>query len=214
MVGGTYAFTQYTGIKRYTKDIDIFCKSGDYPKILHALADQGFKTEITDDRWLAKATRKTYFADIIFGAVNGVFSVDDSWFEYAPDATILNIPVKLVAPVEFVWSKAFRQQRYRSDVADVYHIFLKQGKTFDWKRLLLRMENQWEVLFAHLINFRFIYPSERGTVPKWLMQEMCGRIKHQLEMPISKKPICRGQLFSSTEYEVDINEWGYKNLTF
>lgn len=214
MVGGTFAFMEYTGITRDTKDIDLFCKPGDYPRILNALADKGFKTEVTDDRWLAKTFHNDYFADVIFGAVNGAYYVDDSWFEHAPKATRFGVPVRLVAPEEFIWSKAFRQQRYRSDVADVYHVMLKQGKNLDWKRLLHRMEPQWEVLFGHLLNFRYIYPSERILVPKWLMTEMYKRLKSQLEMPGPRQKVCRGQLFSSTEYEVDINEWGYKNLTF
>jgi len=34
MVGGTFAVMAHTGIKRETKDLDVFCHPGDYPKIL------------------------------------------------------------------------------------------------------------------------------------------------------------------------------------
>ncbi|MDJ1493192.1 hypothetical protein QNI19_09640 [Cytophagaceae bacterium DM2B3-1] len=34
LVGGAFALQQYTGIYRDTKDLDIFCKSSEYPKRL------------------------------------------------------------------------------------------------------------------------------------------------------------------------------------
>ena len=34
MLSGTYAVSAYTGIVRPTKDLDVFCKAGDYPSIL------------------------------------------------------------------------------------------------------------------------------------------------------------------------------------
>ena len=34
MLGGAFAMFHYTGIYRDTKDLDIFCKSTEYPKIL------------------------------------------------------------------------------------------------------------------------------------------------------------------------------------
>ena len=33
-LAGTYAVSAYTGITRPTKDLDVFCKAGDYPRIL------------------------------------------------------------------------------------------------------------------------------------------------------------------------------------
>ena len=35
MVAGGFAVNAYTGLRRPTKDIDIFVKAGDYPKILN-----------------------------------------------------------------------------------------------------------------------------------------------------------------------------------
>ena len=36
------------------------------------------------------------------------------------------------------------------------------------------MEPHWEVLLTHLLNFRFVYPTERDLVPRWLMEELTG----------------------------------------
>src|SRR4051794_23451365 len=87
LIGGTYALNEYTGIHRETKDIDIFCKASDYPKIITVFKEKGFKTKV-DDRWLAKIYSGKYFIDIIFSTVTGVCTVDDTWFEHAPTVKI------------------------------------------------------------------------------------------------------------------------------
>ena len=46
MLGGGFAMYHYTGIDRDTKDLDIFCKAAEYPKILKLMADKGFQTEL------------------------------------------------------------------------------------------------------------------------------------------------------------------------
>src|SRR5690554_1517552 len=70
MLGGAIAMFNYTGIFRNTKDLDIFCKSNEYPKILKHFAENGYETELTDVRWLAKVFKGDFFIDIIFDAVN------------------------------------------------------------------------------------------------------------------------------------------------
>ncbi len=54
MVGGGFASFHYTGIQRTVKDLDVFCKPSEYPKILKFFGEKGYQTELTDVRWLAK----------------------------------------------------------------------------------------------------------------------------------------------------------------
>src|SRR5690606_13931193 len=54
MLGGAFAMFSYTGIYRDTKDLDVFCKPSEYSKILKFFASKGYRTELTDVRWLAK----------------------------------------------------------------------------------------------------------------------------------------------------------------
>lgn len=213
MLAGTYAFRQYTGIHRPTKDLDIFCRAGDYPKILQALQDEGYKTEITDARWIAKAKKKNHYIDIIFGSASGQCLVDDTWFEHAKEMHLFGIKIKAIAPEEFLWSKTYVQDRARFEGPDVHHMILTQGKTLDWKRLLSRMDPHWEILLAHLINFRFIYPSVRDIIPTWLLKELLNRVQQQFSIPTPKDKICRGTMLSRTHYQIDIAEWGYKDVT-
>jgi len=83
LVAGTYAVSAYTGIVRPTKDLDIFCKAGDYPRIIRHFQELGYKVSVEDERWLAKVHRDEHFFDVIFASSNGTMPVGDRWFENA-----------------------------------------------------------------------------------------------------------------------------------
>ena len=65
-IGGGYAVNFHTGIARYTKDIDIFCKPGDFPRILNKFSELGYGVHVEDERWLAKIKRGDDCVDVIF----------------------------------------------------------------------------------------------------------------------------------------------------
>lgn len=212
MVGGTLAVGCYTGIDRPTKDMDIFCKASDYPKILNAFAEQKYKTEATDERWLAKVFKGKYYLDIIFNSANGAMPVTDEWLKESQNGKIFDIQVKLLPPTELIWSKVFVQDRYKYDGADVAHMILTKNKDINWQRLLSYMDQYWEVLFIHVLNFRFIYPSEREKIPKKIFDELLSRLNHQMILPTQQTKICRGRLFSREDYKIDITEWGFTDI--
>jgi hypothetical protein len=74
------------------------------------------------------------------------------------------------------------------------------------------MEPYWEVLLAHVVNFRFIYPTERQRIPRWLLQELMSRLGQSAELPIPQMKICHRRLFSRGDYLIDIAEWGFAGL--
>jgi hypothetical protein len=94
----------------------------------------------------------------------------------------------------------------------VNHIILKQSDAIDWKALLDQMDLYWEVLMAHLLNFRFAYPTERDKAPAWLMQELTERLQAQVTLPSPRVKVCRGRLFSARDYVLDISEWGFGDV--
>ena len=212
LVAGTFAVSSYTGIQRPTKDIDIFCKPGDYPRIMHAFAELGYKTEVKDERWLAKIWRGDDFFDVIFNSTAGVTPVTDEWFKETREVDLLGSRVRVLAPTELIWSKAFVQNRERYDGADIAHVFLKEHDHINWRKLLSYMEQYWEVLLIHILNYRFIYPSERHRVPDWIMDELLDRVKLQRELPVPQIQVCRGRMFSRTDYLIDIQEWGFADV--
>jgi len=211
-VAGTFAVNTYTGIHRATKDLDVFCKAGDFPRILLHFRRHGFETEIEDERWLAKVRRGSCFFDVIFSSAVAVVPVTDQWFQESHPTEFYGVPVTLTPPTELIWSKALLQHRHRYDGADVAHLILRQSERIDWKRLLSHMEQYWEVLLIHLLNFRFIYPSERDKVPRWLFDELVLRLQEHADLPLPQIRVCRGRLFSPDDYRIDVAEWGFADL--
>ena len=213
LIGGAFAIRQYTGISRNTKDIDVFCKAGDYQDVLKLFVDHGLEVEVTDARWLAKVFKDGYFIDIIFSTSNNLCPVDDSWFTNSCQGNMFGVTVNCVAPEDLIWCKSYIQDRGRYDGADVLHLILRHGKKMDWNRLLHRLENHWHLLLAHLLNFQFVYPSDRDIIPRWLFDELLIKAKEQFDLPPSENKVCLGPIIDHSSYEIDIKEWGYKVVT-
>lgn len=212
LVGGTFALNAYTDMHRPTKDLDIFTKAGDYPKIVQAFRDRGFKVAVSDERWLAKISRNRHFVDIIFGAGNAIVPVTDAWFNDPRKATILDVSVPLLSPTELAWSKFFRIGRNKYEGNDIAHLILKKDSDIDWKRLFSYADQYWEVLLGHILHFRFIYPSEREKIPRWLLGELLERLTNQANMPTSKVKVCRGRVLSTSDFAIDVMEWGFADI--
>jgi hypothetical protein len=218
LVGGAYAFERYTGIARHTKDLDVFVRECDYPRALAALEADGCRGEVTFAHWLAKAYCGDHYVDIIFGSGNGVAPVDDDWFTYAVDETVLGIPVKIVPAEEMIWQKALIMERERFDGADVAHVLRARAELLDWDRLLGRFGGHWPVLLSHLILFGYIYPDERAKIPASVMRPLLRRAE-RAEAARSASgaaddadgPVCHGTVLSRTQYVVDVEQWGYQD---
>jgi len=215
MLGGAFAMFHYTGIYRDTKDLDIFCAPADYPAILKLFAaKEGYRTELTDVRWLAKVFKGEYFVDIIFASPANIFHMDDSWFARAPEAEFVGVKVKLLPPEELIYCKIYVQNRERFDGADINHIILKYGKELNWQHLLTRLDQHWHLLLSQLVNFQFVYPADhRDIVPKWLLDELIRRAQEQYELPPPVERVCRGPMIDQTQYQVDVKDWDYKSYT-
>jgi hypothetical protein len=211
LVGGAYAMGTLAGIERHTKDIDIFARRRDRDAILQVLEAAGYRTEVTFPHWLAKAWIVERFVDVIYSSGNATASVDDDWFEQAVDAELLGIRVRLCPPEEIIWSKAYVQERERFDGADIAHLIRRNGRTFDWHRLLRRFGAHWRVLLAHLVNFGFVYPGERDVIPDWVIRDLCDRMLRETQAPPPDEKVCFGTLLSREQYLVDIAAWGYRD---
>lgn len=214
MMGGGFALFQYTGIERDMKDLDVFCKPSEYPKIMKHFAAKGFQTELTDVRWLAKVFDGPHYIDIIFDTVNNICTVDDSWYAHATEADFGDVRVKVIPPEELMWCKIYVQNRERYDGSDVNHLILKWGKKLDWKRLLFRMDPHWHLLLSQILQFQFVYPSEfHEIIPRWLFEELMERAHEQYDLPSASEKVCRGPIIDQTQYQIDIKEWNYKVCT-
>lgn len=211
LIGGAYAFNCFTGISRHTKDLDIFIRQADYGQLSDALSAIGYQAELTYSHWLGKVHDHAEFVDVIFSSGNGIAEVDDGWFEHAPEAEIFGIPVKICPIEETIWSKAFIMERERFDGADIAHLLLACSNRIDWHRLLDRFATHWRILLVHLIMFGFVYASQRDLIPAWVMEELLGRLKQEIDAPPPEEKICGGSLLSREQYLMDIQQWGYRD---
>jgi hypothetical protein len=209
LVGGAYAYASYTGIYRDTKDLDLFPRREDALRALDVLANNGWRTERSDEVWIYKAFRGEWFVDLIFSSGNGVADVDDGWFLHARPGSAFGKPVALVPPEELIWSKAFVLERERYDGSDVNHLLRGVGRSLNWPRLMGRFERYWEVLLSHLMLFRFAYPGEKDVVPSWVMAELLARAAGASGESALPDRLCRGNLISRVNYQLDLKHWDY-----
>jgi nucleotidyltransferase DUF2204 len=210
LIGGAYVVEVYAGVSRTTKDFDLYIRPKHVKAALDALAGAGYETELTFPHWLAKATYCGDVLDLIFRAGNGLCEVDDSWFERARDGELLGVPVKLCAPEEMIWMKAYIMERERFDGADIAHILRCWVADIDWPHLVRRFGPDWRVLLSHLILFGYIYPGERARIPVAVMEQLIARLRSERNTAGPER-LCRGTLLSRQQYLVDIQEWGFRD---
>jgi hypothetical protein len=206
LIGGAYALGHYIGIVRHTKDLDVFTRPADAPRVLEALARSGYRTELTFSHWLGKAFCGDDFVDVIFNSGNGFCPVDDAWFAHAVPCRVLGRDVHLCPAEEMIWQKSFIMERERYDGADVNHLLRACGTRLDWDRLLARFGPYWRVLLSHVVLFAFTYPGEQRQVPAEVVGTLTGRLLEEKE---DEERLCRGTMLSRLQYLIDTEEWGY-----
>lgn len=211
LVGGAYALLDYTGIKRQTKDFDVFVLPDDVPRALVALSDAGYRTEVTDARWLAKAFPPDGegFIDLLFGLANGLGKVDGEWFANATPGHVLGMELPLCPPEEMIWSKSFVVERHRYDGADIAHLFRACASRIDWDRMIRRYGQAWRLLLGHLVVFGFIYPSDRDLIPASVMRALMARLETEIGSTAPTMRLCQGTLLSTEQYVTAVEQWGY-----
>lgn len=208
LVGGAYALHRFAGIERHTKDLDLFIREEDRDRIFAVLDGAGCRTELTFSHWLGKARRGGRFLDVIFNSGNGLGSVDEAWFARSVPEEVMGVPVRLCPPEEMIWQKAFIMERERFDGADVAHLILAQAHGLDWSHLLERFGSHFRVLLAHLILFGYIFPSRRGLIPSWVLDDLLRRLGEEPESSAASGSVCFGTFLSRAQYLVDVQDRG------
>jgi hypothetical protein len=209
LVGGAYAFARYTGIERHTKDFDVFIRREDFRRASWAFQKAGYKSELNFPHWLGKAYKGEDFVDLIFSAGNGVARVDNLWFDHAVPDRVFGVDVDLIPAEEMIWSKGLIMERERFDGADVAHVIRAVGHKLDWRRLLDRFGPYWRALYAHIVMFGFIYPSDRSKVPASVVDELAKRMEDETRAGDSDEKVCYGTVISRQQYLKDVSDWGY-----
>jgi Nucleotidyl transferase of unknown function (DUF2204) len=210
LIGGAYVVEVYAGVSRQTKDFDLYLRPQHVDLALDALKRGGYRTKKTFPHWLAKAERGRDCIDLIFRAGNGLCEVDHSWFERAHSGDFLGSEVKLCAPEETIWMKAYIMERERFDGADIAHILQSCAENLEWAHLVHRFGPDWRVLLSHLVLFGYIYPGERDKIPAAIMDDLIARLRSEKRTVVADR-ICRGTLLSRKQYLLDIQKRGFRD---
>ncbi len=213
LVGGAYALLDYTGIRRQTKDFDVFVLPDDVPRALVALSDAGYRTEVTDPRWLAKAfpPNGDGFIDLLFGLANGLGQVNEEWFTNAVPGRALDMDLSLCPPEEMIWWKYFVGERPRYDGADIAHLLRACAPRMDWDRMQRLFGDAWRLLLVHLVMFGFIFPSDRDLIPASVLQGLMARLESEIGSAAPTLRLCQGTLLSTEQYVTAVEQWGYSD---
>ena len=213
LIGGAFAHEHFTGISRETKDLDLFLRERDVDAALARLRAAGYLPEIKFSHWLGKVhdPHGPQFVDMIFNSGNGLCKVDDGWFHHAPAGTVFGRPVKFCPLEETLWQKSFIMERERYDGADIAHLLHAQSENLDWRRLLHRFDGHWRVLLSYLTLYGYIYPTERGRIPAWVLRRLLELSMREIGENAPGPPVCAGTFLSRSQFQVDIEAWGYRD---
>lgn len=209
VVAGAFCVHFYTGIWRFTKDMDVFAEPQSVPQALAALSGAGFRTWIEAEHWLGKAIKQDCMVDVIFGSGNWVSPIDSIWFQRSLPAVLLDQPIRMAPVEEMIWAKSYIAGRERYDAADICHLIMATEGKFDWQHLLWRFGDHWQLLLTYLNLYAFVYPSHHGDIPDWVLDELIGRLKRERSQPPPKKKVCRGTLLDRFCYNYDVEQLGY-----
>jgi hypothetical protein len=211
VVSGLYALYEYTGIYRQTKDLDLFVEPGRVVPAARALKAAGFRPHLEQAHWLAKAMWDDKQVDLIFGTGNGLSFIDSLWFEHSRAGILAGTPVRVAPPEELIWHRLFVSERHRSDVSDVLHLIVCRGDEFDWERLLWRVADHWRLLLAQVQLYDYVYPGHRPRIPQWVRRRLYDAAEAAID-EVGDPSICQGTLISRFSYNIDVNEWRFRDL--
>ncbi len=210
VVSGLYAINVYTGVYRQTKDLDLLMEPELVVDAARALKDAGFRVELEEPYWLAKAFKGAHI-DLIFGMANGIGFIDSSWYAHSRSAVLAATPVRVAPPEELIWHRLFIGERHRFDMADVVHLILHMGARLDWDRLLERVGDDWRLLVSQLQFFDYVYPDHRDRIPEAVRDRLRERDAAEPAARRAVPPVCRGTVLSRYSFAIDVNEWGFED---
>lgn len=211
VISGLYALYEYTGIYRQTKDLDLFVEPRHLVDAVRVLRAEGFRPHLEQSHWLAKVFLDDKQIDIIFGTGNGLYFIDELWFRHSRAGILAGTQVRVAPPEELLWHRLFVSERHRSDVSDILHLILCRGDEFDWERLLWRVDQHWRLLLAQVHLYDFVYPGHRGRIPQWVRRRLYDLAEAEVD-EVGDPSICQGTLISRFSYNIDVNEWGFRDL--
>jgi hypothetical protein len=176
MLGGAFGLACYTGRWRNTKDLDLFARPAEVPRLIDALTEAGFADyhdQLAYDRnWIYRSFRDGVIVDVIWTSPNHRSEVGDAWLEQAHWFNLRGEVWPAVPPEELVRLKLFVLQKDRCDWTDVINLIRAYGDRIDWPRLEACMGPDLPLLRAFLHVFAWLAPEQAATLPQQIAPDL------------------------------------------
>lgn len=176
-LGGGFAINFYTGLRRRTKDLDIYVLPSARKTMVDILSRVGmsdyYEQSPYDRSWIYRGYAGSAIVDVIWAMANQVAEVDEAWLTRGPEIEIEGQRLRLLPVEELLWTKLYVIQRDRCDWPDLLNLIYSRGEAIDWEHLLKRLGKDAPLLTSILTLFVWLCPGRARTIPDWLW----GRLK-------------------------------------
>ncbi len=175
-LGGAFAFGAYTGQWRNTKDLDIYVQPQHRDAMVDVLERSGLSDYYDllpyDRRWIYRGFLDGTIVDIIWAMANQRAQVDEIWITGGREVALNGESVPAIPAEELIWAKIYIVQRDRCDWPDVLNLIHTAGPNLNWKRLLDRLGQDWQLLRSVLVLFTWLAPGRARLLPEWLWERV------------------------------------------
>ncbi len=198
-LGGSAALGFYTGIRRRSKDLDLYVEPRHRDELIAVLKDEGMRDyydQVPYDRgWIYRATKDDVIIDVIWQMANRRAPVDAAWLNRGPEMEIPSGRVRLVPIEETIWSRLYVVQRDRCDWPDIWNLIECAAGRIDWEYLFSRIGEDAPLLRAILVVYGWLRPqSAAAKLPEWIKDQI------RLEDPGADQNLSRAALLDSREW--------------
>lgn len=183
LVGGGFAFSRYSGLRRNTKDMDVVLTQAHFLPAVEVLREAGlrdyYEVETYDRSWIYRGYTDLHGARVIVDVIhrfpNRVGVVEESWIGRGVPGRFAGEPVRWVSPEDLIWMKLFVLQRERCDWPDLFNIIRGLAGALEWDYLLERAGEHWRLLDAVVEIYDWLCPAERDFIPSSVRLEFDRR---------------------------------------
>jgi hypothetical protein len=201
-LGGGFALSAYSNRVRATKDLDLFVRPEDRQRFIEALTDSGFtdyhETCPYDRSWIYRGYRDRAIVDIIWEMANHRAAVDERWLCGDRCVRLYGTRLRVIPLEELIWAKLYVMQHDRCDWPDLLNLLDSAVDSIDWRRLLLRVGDDTDLLGSLLGSFRWLSPERARAVPGNVL-ELLG-ICPEPALPTAGSSADRARLLDSRDW--------------
>jgi hypothetical protein len=210
VVSGLYALYEYTGIYRQTKDLDLFVEPQlrpEPPVRCRQKASRRTSSSRTGSRRRCTATsRSTSFS----ARATASRSSMRGWFEHSRAGILAGTQVRVAPPEELLWHRLFVSERHRSDVSDVLHLILPAAMSSTGSGCSAGSMCTGACC-SHRCTCTTTSIPDTGRASRSGSGAAVRRTRRRRSRT-GDPSICQGTLISRFSYNIDVNEWGFRDL--